>query len=95
MMKAAVAIAPTRPARADKAPQEGVGGGAPPGGQAARPRLPNIWPRPRGGLRELGGWGQGCPAPPAVRSSACAMQNRVGEMWAWLSKGPASRRARV
>lgn len=77
-MKVAVAIAPTRRARADKAQQEGVGGGAPPGGQAARPRprprprLSNIWPRPRGaaafgGLRELGGWGQSYPAPPAIR----------------------------
>lgn len=40
MMKAVVAIALPSPAGTDKALQEGVSRGAPPGGQAARPRPP-------------------------------------------------------
>lgn len=73
MTKAVVAIARTRPERADKALQEGVAGARPLEAKRLDPAPPQapplpIWPRPRsaeapGGLQGLGGWGQGCPTP--------------------------------
>lgn len=62
MMKAAVAIALTGPALADKALQEGVGRVAPPVSLALRPgpalrlRLSFIWPRPRRAEAPGGRW---------------------------------------
>lgn len=101
MMKAAVAIALTGPARADKARQEGVGRVAPPRGQepwpgpAFRHRLSFIQPRPHsvearvvvaGAL-----WvGPGLPRPSSrsFPSLGFAIRHRVGELWAWFHKGP-------
>lgn len=99
MMKAAVAIARTRRTRTDKAQQEGVGRGAPPRGQAARPgpafrpRLFNIWPRP-GSLRHFvasARWVGPKLSRPSGRSFpslGCTKRNRVGKIWAWFNKAP-------
>lgn len=73
-MKAVVAIARSRPERADNALQEGVAGArpleakelvsAPPPGPASPPSGPAPAAlRHLGGLQALGGWGQGFPAP--------------------------------